>query len=70
MENIIKVINARIEETGVKLSFISEKANMTIDALSRTLSGKRIMKGEELISISIILGLSLDDFMLDSNKVS
>lgn len=62
MDRVVSVINNRIKETGVTLTFVSNRAHIKTDLLSRTLIGKRKLKADELVNLCCVLGLTLDDF--------
>ena len=62
MSKVISVINDRIKERGVTLVFVSKKAHMKTDLLSKTLNGNRNMKADEFVNLCQVLDLTLEDF--------
>ena len=62
MNSIVTVINNRIDQLGLKQVYVSERAHMNPELLSRTLRGDRKLKADEFVSLCSVLGLTLDDF--------
>ena len=56
------IIRNHIEDRGIKLVFIANKATMSKDTLSKSLSGKRKLKPREFIRVCSVLGLNINDF--------
>lgn len=46
-----EVIKSALKEKGISYSFISEKTGIKIDAISRSLLGKRRLPADEMIAI-------------------
>lgn len=57
-----EVIKNKIESNGVKQSFVADRSNISRDKLSRSLNGKRRLRSDELISICVTLGISVEEF--------
>nr|DAM37287.1 MAG TPA: Helix-turn-helix XRE-family like protein [Caudoviricetes sp.] len=70
MDNLIKVINERIEDRGMTIKAVGVKADINPDLLSRTLIGKRKLKADELIGLCKVLDLTLDDFRAQARAAS
>ncbi len=51
MKNIIQFLNDYLSEHGIKQSFVSEKAGISADLLSKTLKGERRLLADEFIRI-------------------
>ena len=70
MSEVTAIIGDRIKERGVTLVFISKKADMNPDTLSKTLKGLRNMRADEFVKICRILDLTLDDFDVANQKAA
>ena len=62
MQNYLVVINDRRNQIGMTIRSLARKAKMDDDLLGKTLNGKRKMTASELIMLSSVLGLTLEDF--------
>ena len=62
LDNLDGLVNL---ENGIKYSYLSERAGMPMNILSRTLNGKRKMSAEEYFMICEILGLPAETFAPD-----
>ncbi|GHV33523.1 hypothetical protein FACS18949_07700 [Clostridia bacterium] len=62
MDKLIKRINERIRERGMKLVVVAERSNISCDLLGRTLVGKRRLKADEFVALCRVLELTLSDF--------
>lgn len=51
-----------IEDRGVTYSFISRKTGITVDALSKSMAGKRKFLADELVKMCLLLNLDIKDF--------
>ena len=47
---------------------LARRANMDDDLLGKTLHGKRKMTASELIKLSAVLGLTLEDYHVETAK--
>lgn len=48
-----------IEEKGVTYTFISSKTNIPVDAISKSLLGKRRLPADEMVAICKAAGINL-----------
>lgn len=62
MSRVTAVINDKIQERGVTLVFVSKRAKIKTDLLSKTLNGKRNLKADEFVNLCQALDLTLEDF--------
>lgn len=51
-----------VESKGVSYTFISEKTGIPVNAISRSLMGKRRLPADEMILICNVIGVDLGDF--------
>lgn len=56
------VVNARREKIGMTIRALSKRSRVDENALYLVLSHKRKMLAWELLSVSFVLGLTLDDY--------
>ena len=54
-----------IEGKGVTYTFISSKTGISVDAISRSMSGKRKLPADEMIAICEAVGIDLCDLQGD-----
>lgn len=66
MKDHIAIIDERRTEIGMTIRALARKANLNDGLLSRTLNRKRKMTASEVIALSRVLGLSLDDYNSDN----
>lgn len=59
-----------IEGKGVTYTFISSKTGISVDAISRSMSGKRKLPADEMIAICEAVGIDLCDLQGDSSAAS
>ncbi len=57
-----------IEGKGVTYTFISSKTGISVDAISRSMSGKRKLPADEMIAICEAVGIDLCDLQRDGNE--
>lgn len=62
MNDCVAVVEKRREEYGMTVRALSRKSGVQEDALYGILGGKRKMTASELLSISAVLNLTLDDY--------
>ena len=65
----IQVIENRRNKIGMTIRALARKAEMDDDILGKTLHRKRKMTASEFIAVSTILGLSLEDFPTEFERV-
>lgn len=65
MVDVISVIDKKIEQTGVTLTFLSKKTGLKVNVISSCLLRKRNLKASELIALAKVLDLKLSDFATD-----
>lgn len=58
----IDIISKTIEDKGMTLTYISKKIGINVNALSRCVNHKRVLKGDELILLADFLNLKISDF--------
>lgn len=68
MPDYIRVIDEKRNQIGMTIRALARKAGMDDDLLGKTLHGKRKMTASELIALSYALGLSLDDYPIQTQK--
>ena len=68
MPDYIRVIDEKRNQIGMTIRALARKAGMDDDLLGKTLHGKRKMTASELIALSYVLGLSLDDYPIQTQK--
>lgn len=68
MMSAAEVIKNALKEKGMSYSFISEKTGIKIDAISRSLLGKRRLPADEMIAIC--KAAQIDASLLYNNKTS
>lgn len=54
-----------IDDKGITYTFISNKTGIPVNTISRSLSGKRKLPADEMISICKATGIDLSDFAED-----
>ena len=59
-----------IEGKGVTYTFISSKTGISVDAISRSMSGKRKLPADEMIAICEAVGIDLCDLQRDGAGAS
>ena len=57
-----------IEGKGVTYTFISSKTGISVDAISRSMSGKRKLPADEMIAICEAVGIDLCDLQRDGRE--
>ena len=57
-----------IEGKGVTYTFISSKTGISVDAISRSMSGKRKLPADEMIAICEAVGIDLCDLQRDGSE--
>lgn len=63
---IAQKLRAVINERGTTYTFISQKTGIPVDAISKSLLGKRRLQADELIAICKALNIGLD-LLLDAD---
>lgn len=63
-------IKNHINNSGLKLSAIAEKADIPMNIFSAMMNDRRRIKAEEYFAICEALGVSLDKFAQSKSKVS
>ena len=66
---IASVLKNLIEDKGVTYTFISSKTGITVDAISKSLSGKRRLAADEMILICQAANIDLSE-LLAAEKAS
>lgn len=62
MKDHIAVIENRREQIGMSIRTLARRADMSDDILGKALHGKRKLKASELLMLSAVLGLTLEDY--------
>lgn len=62
MKNVAKVIRARIEEKGMTIKAVAEKAGIRPGALSAMLNNRQKIMALDLIGLCRVLDLTPDNF--------
>lgn len=57
-------IKELIDSKGVTYTFIAEKTGISIDAISRSMLGKRRLPADEMISICNAIGIDLKELQV------
>lgn len=60
------VVNKRREQVGMTVRALARKTGIKEDALYGIICGKRKMTATELLSLSSVLNLTLDDYTVSS----
>lgn len=68
LSDYINVINQKRLHIGMTIRSLARRANMDDDLLGKTLHGKRKMTASELIKLSAVLGLTLEDYHVETAK--
>lgn len=58
-----------IDDKGITYTFISNKTGIPVNTISRSLSGKRKLPADEMISICKATGIDLNDFV-EENRIA
>ncbi len=66
---IASVLKNLIEDKGVTYTFISSKTGITVDAISKSLSGRRRLAADEMILICQAANIDLSE-LLAAEKAS
>lgn len=66
----LKAMDAFIQRSGLKQSWIAEQVGMSQNALTLSLNEKRKMKVDEYVSICGVLGVSLDKFVVNDQRTA
>ena len=67
----IEVINRRIDEMPFDKAELARRVGMSasgasdVELFNRTLKGDRKLRGDELVKICVLLGLTIDDFVAE-----
>lgn len=56
------VIDYHINDIGLRKRVVARRAGIQYEMLCRSLQGRRALKADEVLSLMIALGLTLDDF--------
>lgn len=55
-------VKKMVEDRGVSFTFISERTGIPVNAISRSLLGKRRFPADEMLLICHVIGIDLGDF--------
>ncbi len=66
---VASVLKNLIEDKGVTYTFISSKTGITVDAISKSLSGRRRLAADEMILICQAANIDLSE-LLAAEKAS
>jgi len=66
---VANTLKQLIENKGITYTFISAKTGMSVDAISKSLLGKRRLAADEMIAICQATSISLND-LLAAEKAS
>lgn len=61
-----EVVSRRVERTGITVAELARRTDINHLLLRRSLHGKRVLKADELVSLSRELNLEMSDFHLAS----
>lgn len=56
-----EALNSIIKERGVTYTSLSRKTGISVDALSRSMMGKRTLQADEMLKLCVVLGVDLPD---------
>lgn len=59
--SVAQKIKILVDNKGVTYTFISSKTGISVDAISRSFSGKRRLPADEMIAICDAVGIDLND---------
>ena len=65
---VAEKIKKLIDGKGVTYTFISEKTGIPIDAISRSMLGKRRLPADEMISICNAVGIDLKELQAERER--
>lgn len=65
---VAEQLNQIIKNKGITYSFVSKNTGIPIDAISRSMHGKRRLPADEMVSICELLGLDLSDLKKTKEK--
>lgn len=68
MEIIRQFFVDKIRNSGLKQSYVAEKANLNPDLLSRMLNGKRKIQADEFFTLCRVLSVSDDEIKMLRKK--
>lgn len=58
---VAQKIKEIVDSRGITYTFISSKTGISIDAISRSFSGKRRLSADEMLNICQVVGIDLCD---------
>lgn len=58
-----------IDARGVSYTFLSKKTGISVNAISRSLSGKRRFPADEMVAICSVIGVDLGEFAPSQDDV-
>ena len=61
----VEVISQRIEAMPINKSELARRIGIDYELLRRSLNNERVLKGDELVNICVILGITIDDFIAE-----
>lgn len=63
-----EVVSGRVKKTGMTVAELSRRSGISQELLRRSLSGKRAIRADELISLCVQLDLSFRDFVASDHE--
>ena len=64
--NIVDKIKSIIVNQGIKQTFLANKIGLSKDSFSKSLSGKRTFKTDEVFKLADILNIDLNQFKAEA----
>jgi len=61
---VAKALKSIVEERGTTYTFLSKKTGIKVDAISKSLSGKRRLPADEMVVLCRALGVDLHDLFI------
>lgn len=58
---VAEKLKALVEERGITYTFIAERTGIPVDAISKSLRGKRRLPADEMVAICKLMGVDLRD---------
>ena len=65
--NVAQKLKQAVEEKGVTYTSISSKTKIPVDAISKSLLGKRRLPADEMVAICQAVGVDLVDLLKEDN---
>lgn len=69
ISDYVTVIESRRADRGMTIRALSQKSGIKENSLYNALEGKRKLKADELLAVSSVLNLKLEDFKAEAEEV-